>query len=165
MSSARLYFVHAIFLILPLTRFYRIKRFLLKWAGANVGKDVRIVSSARFCLTGNLTIGSGTWVGHEVLIIGGNADVSIGANVDIAPRVTIASGTHELFTVPGRAAGKGYSLPVLIEDGVWIGVGATVLGGVKIGRSSMIAACSLVRKDVPPICVVGGVPARIIDRF
>lgn len=163
MKPTRLHLVHTIFALLPATGLFGLKRFLLRWAGAAVGSNVRVVSSARFYLTGDLKIGDGTWIGHEVLIIGGDGEVVIGMNVDIGPRVAIATGTHELFTIPGRAAGRGYSLPISIEDGVWVGVGATVLGGVKVGRSSMIAAGSLVRTDVEPGCVVGGVPARVID--
>lgn len=162
MNPTRLYVVHIVFSILPTTRCFRFKCFLLRWAGAVIGTNVRIVSSARFHLTGNLKIGNGTWIGHETLIIGGDADVTIGNNVDIAPRVLIVSGTHELFTVPFRAAGRGYSLPISIEDGVWIGAGATILGGVRVGECCMIAAGALVNIDVTPRCVVGGIPIRVI---
>lgn len=163
MKPARLHLVHAIFSLLPSTRLFGLKCFLLRWAGAAVGSNVRVVSSARFYLTGDLKIGDGTWIGHEALIVGGDAEVVIGMNVDIGPRVTIATGTHELFTIPGRAAGRGYSLPISIEDGVWIGVGATVLGSAIVGRSSMIGAGSLVRGNVEPGCIVAGVPARVIN--
>ncbi len=164
MKSLRLYIVHAIFSFLPATRFFRLKASLLRWAGAAVGSNVRIVSSARFFLTGHLTIGDDTWIGHEVLIVGGDADVSIGRKVDIAPRVTLVTGTHELLTTPGRTAGRGYSLPILIEDGVWIGTSATILGGVKVHELSMVAAGSLVRDDVPSRSMVGGIPSRVINR-
>src|SRR5437588_481791 len=79
MKPARLYLVHLVFGWLPPTRCFRIKRDLLRWAGAEVGENVQIVSSARFFLTGRLRIGDGTWIGHEVLMVGGEADVTIGA--------------------------------------------------------------------------------------
>lgn len=123
---------------------------------------MRIASSARFSLSGRLSIGDGTWIGHEVLIAGGDADVTIGANVDIAPRVTIVTGSHELYGIEGRAAGVGFSRPVHVMDGVWVGAAATILGGVVIGRSSMVAAGALVRRDVADGVVVGGVPAKVI---
>jgi len=163
MKPARLYLVHLVFGWLPPTRCFRIKRDLLRWAGAEVGENVQIASSARFFLTGRLRIGDGTWIGHEVLIVGGEADVTIGANVDVAPRVSIVTGSHELFGVQGRAAGKGFSRPIYIMDGVWIGAATTILGGVVVGRSSMIAAGALVHRDVPAGGVVGGVPARQIS--
>lgn len=165
MKATRLHFVHAIFTTLPATRCFKIKSALLRWAGAIVGSNVRIVSSARFFLTGPLAIGDGTWIGHEVLIVGGDAPVTIGENVDIAPRVTIVTGTHELFTASGRSAGRGYSLPVRIKNGAWIGACSTILGGVTIHECSMVAANSLVRTDVAPSTIAAGVPARPLERF
>lgn len=163
MKPSRLFFVHLIFSFLPVTRFFSVKRALLRWAGATIGPNVRVVSTARFYLNGELDIGEGSWIGHEVLVVGGNASVKIGARVDIAPRVNIVTGTHELFTTAGRAAGRGFSLPIHIEDGVWVGAGATILGGVQVGVSSVVAAGALVNKDVPSRSVVGGVPAREIN--
>ena len=54
------------------------------------------------------------------------------------------------------------SKPIKIDDGVWIGSRATVLGGVHIGEYAVIAAGSVVTKDVPAYAIVGGVPARVI---
>lgn len=162
MNPLRAYIFHKLIALLPSTRLFGIKLFLLRWAGAKVGSNVRIVSSAQFLTSGPIAIGDNTWIGHESLVIGGQAPVTIGKDVDIGPRVTISTGTHKLFTTPGRAAGEGYSLPVHIDDGVWIGVGAIVLGGIHIGKSAMIAAGSLVNKDVPENTVVGGVPAKPI---
>ena len=80
---------------MPATRFFKVKRGLLRWAGATIGSNVRIVSSAKFYLTGQLIIGDNTWIGHEVLVVGGDAPVCIGKNVDIAPRVNIITGGHQ----------------------------------------------------------------------
>lgn len=148
----------------PPTRAFALKRSLLRWCGAEVGDNVRIVSSARFMLTGGLSVGDDTWIGHEVMIVGGDADVRIGARVDIAPRVTIATGTHAIGETCDRAAGPGRSHPVTIEDGVWIGAGATILGGVRVGAMSIVGACALVNRDVAPSNRVGGVPARPLAR-
>jgi acetyltransferase-like isoleucine patch superfamily enzyme len=52
--------------------------------------------------------------------------------------------------------------PVIIEDGVWIGEGACVLPGVRVGRFAIVGANAVVTRDVPPYTVVGGVPARPI---
>jgi acetyltransferase-like isoleucine patch superfamily enzyme len=59
-------------------------------------------------------------------------------------------------------------LPVIIEDYVWIGFKASILKGVHIGKGAIVAACSVVTKDVPPYTVVAGNPAKIIkylDQF
>ena len=50
----------------------------------------------------------------------------------------------------------------VIEDYVWIASRATILPGVKIGRGAVIASCAVVTKDVPPLAIVAGVPAKII---
>ena len=52
--------------------------------------------------------------------------------------------------------------PVIIGENVWIGDKATILGGVTIGNGAVIAANSVVTKDVPPYSVVGGIPAKVI---
>lgn len=52
--------------------------------------------------------------------------------------------------------------PILVDDDVWFGENVLVLSGVKIGKGAVIAACSVVVKDIPPYAIVGGNPARII---
>jgi maltose O-acetyltransferase len=162
MKTGRLFIVNLLFGLTPPTRCFRLKRVLLRWCGAAIGANVRIVSSARFHLTGKLAIGDDTWVGHEVLVIGGDAEITIGAKVDIAPRVMIVTGSHNLSATPGRAAGKGYSLPVVIEDGAWLGAAAVILGGVTVGRCGVVAAGALVNRNVAPWTMVAGVPARLV---
>lgn len=107
-------------------------------------------------------MGENTWIGHEVLLIGGAADIRIGADCDIGPRVSFVTGSHELSTTDGKAAGKGFSKPIVVEDGVWIGASVTILGGVTVGAGSMIAAGSLVRENVPAHTLIAGVPAEAI---
>lgn len=162
MNSYRLYLYNSLACLMPPTKMFSLKRFLLRWAGATVGDNVRIASTAKFHLTGALTIGDNTWIGHEVLIVGGDAAIRIGKDVDIAPRVLMVTGTHEPFGIQGKAAGKGYSRPIKVEDGVWIGAGATVLGGVTLGEQSIVAAGALVRSDTAAESVSGGVPAKHI---
>lgn len=162
MKASRLFITHLVMGILPSTRCFALKRWLLRWCGAQVGENVRIVSSARFYTSGCLFIGDGTWVGHEVLVAGGDADIVIGANVDIAPRVSLLTGSHKLFTTPNRAAGQGYSLSIRVKDGAWLGASSTILGGVTIGECAMIGAGALVNKDAPSRTVFAGIPARAI---
>lgn len=162
MNSRRLYLVYLLMPLIPSTRCFGLKRALLSWCGASLGKNVRVVSSARFYISGNLEIGDDTWIGHDLLIVGGGADVKIGSKVDIGPRVSLITGTHDLLTTEGRAAGTGQSLPITIENGVWIGASATVLPGVVVGFCSVIAAGALVNRDVEARVIVGGVPAILI---
>ena len=55
--------------------------------------------------------------------------------------------------------------PVIIEDDVWVGYRAMILKGTTVGARSIVAAESVVTQDVPPDCVVGGNPAKIIKTF
>ena len=55
--------------------------------------------------------------------------------------------------------------PVVIEDKVWIGINATILPGVRVGYGAIIGANSVVTKDVPPMTVVAGNPARTIKEL
>lgn len=112
-------------------------------------------------MSGMLAIGADTFIGHDVLIAGGDASIIIGSYCDIAPRVSIISGSHEIARVGPRAAGRGQSKPIVIEDGVWIGAGSTILGGVRIGRRSVIGAGSVVVRDIPPNSVALGSPCRM----
>src|SRR5690554_6187200 len=102
---------------LPLTRLFPLKRKLLSYAGVGVSPGVRVVSSARFINGGKISIGENTWVGHEVMFVGGRATISIGADVDIAPRVTFVTGSHRILEGQHKVAGEGYSQHIVIGDG------------------------------------------------
>lgn len=154
--------VHLIMALLPATRCFALKRRMLRWCGANIGPGVRIASSVHILMSGDLSIGEDTWIGHDVLIVGGNASVTIGSRVDIAPRVTFVTGTHEIDRGGRRIAGAGASSPIVVRDGAWIGASATVLGGVTVGEMSVVGAGALVNRDVPHSSMAAGVPARVM---
>jgi maltose O-acetyltransferase len=82
----------------------------------------------------------------------------IGDNVSISPEVTILTAFHRIDDPKFRVESR----PVVIEDFVWIGSRATILSGVKLGRGSVVAAGAVVTRDVEPLQIVGGVPARPI---
>jgi maltose O-acetyltransferase len=147
---------------LPPTRFYPLKTKLMAWAGYTVHPTARIVSSVQIWGQMPLFIGEDTFIGHEVLITGSEARIHIGNFVDIAPRVCIISGTHYIDMQGQHVAGQGNSLPIVIEDGAWIGAGTTVIGGVTVGKKAVIGAGSVVVNDIPPFCVAVGNPCRSI---
>ena len=82
--------------------------------------------------------------------------VRIGDNVSISPEVVISTAAHSAFDPGFRVELR----PVVIEDQVWIGMRAMILGGVTLGRGSVVAAGAVVTKDVPPLTIVAGIPAR-----
>lgn len=161
MSPGRLYLCSLIFRCLPETRFFASKALLLRWAGATIGKGVKICSSATVLGTGALEIGDDSWIGHQVLIASSSC-VRIGRCVDIAPRVFVGTGTHQLDPKGTHSAGVGISQDVVIGDGAWLGACATILPGVSIGQKAVIAAGAVVTRDVPAQSLAGGVPARVI---
>lgn len=94
------------------------------------------------------------------------ANVSIGKYVMIGPDLMVTGNDH-LYNQPGRAiifSGRPVALVTVIEDDVWIGSRVTIMRGVTIGRGSIVAACSVVTKDVPAYSIVAGVPAREIKK-
>jgi acetyltransferase-like isoleucine patch superfamily enzyme len=88
----------------------------------------------------------------------------LGRNVAIAPEVLIYTGTHRIG--PGsRRLGPVSALPVTVEDGAWIRLGAIVVPGVTIGRGAIVAAGAVVLSDVPPNTYVEGNPAVVVRRL
>ena len=98
-------------------------------------------------------------------VIYGGSGVYIGKNVMIAPHCMISAGNHDYIQTekPMRFAGDLTIGPIFIEDNVWIGANCTIADGVRIGRDAVVAANSLVNKDVSPYDIVGGVPAKTIS--
>jgi len=110
-----------------------------------------------------LVIKEDTFIGEDTFISGGGgSSILIGKNCDISSKVIFTTGTHENDVHGTRTAGIGFVKDIVVEDGVWIGIGTIILPGVKIGMKSIVGAGSVVTKDVPPFTIVGGAPARFI---
>lgn len=112
-------------------------------------------------------IGDHVFIGRNATFY---ANVDIGNFVQIAANVAIVGGDHrfDIVGIPSRFTGRDgmEELVTTIEDDVWIGFGSIILAGVKIGRGAIIAAGSVVTKDVPEYAIMGGIPAKLIrDRF
>jgi acetyltransferase-like isoleucine patch superfamily enzyme len=105
-----------------------------------------------------LKIGNGTYLNRNTLVVA-NTRVEIGKDCKIAWDVVImdSDGGHDVAGHPNP------DKPVIIGDRVWIGCRSIILKGVRIGDDSIIAAGSVVTKDVPSGAVVGGVPARTLS--
>lgn len=159
MNTKKLFIYHLIMLFIPATKLFKFKAILLRWCGAKVGLNVRIVSSAKFYLSGELSIGDNTWIGHEVMIVGGQASVTIGKDCDIAPRVMLVTGSHKINDSNSyKVAGEGYSLPIEIGNGCWLCSNTTLLAGVTLGNKCLIGAYTLVNKSFADNSIVLGNP-------
>lgn len=108
---------------------------------------------------GVLELGSGSFINVDSKIYCNN-NITIGKNVFIGENVIIRdSDDHNVIR-------KGYinTKPIIIRDHVWIGMKSIILKGVTIGQNSIVAAGSVVTKDVPDNVIVAGVPAKIIRK-
>lgn len=90
--------------------------------------------------------------------------VHIGKNAFIAPGVCLACAGHGILPNQ-RAEGVSTSSPITIEDDVWIGANATIIGGVTVGKGSIIGAGSVVIRDIPQGVIAAGNPARVIRKI
>jgi acetyltransferase-like isoleucine patch superfamily enzyme len=125
--------------------------------GFHIGKGSTILMNCKFDCAKGLTVGSNSVVNRNCRL-DSRGSLIIGDNVSISNDVVILTADHDLnspdFTGRNRA--------VVIEDYVWIGTRAMLLPGVSIGKGAVIAAGSVVTKNVVSFQVVGGVPAKLI---
>ncbi|MBR8212253.1 DapH/DapD/GlmU-related protein [Burkholderia cenocepacia] len=131
--------------------------------GELIGKEVDdgFVLIPPFHATG----GAGMKLGRNVFVnqnctfydLGG---LEIGDDVMIGPNVSLITSGHPVE--PSRRRDCVVAKPIVIERNVWIGAGATIIGGVTIGENAVVAAAAVVTRDVPPNTLVGGNPAKII---
>jgi acetyltransferase-like isoleucine patch superfamily enzyme len=113
---------------------------------------------------GYFEIGEHSFIGPNA-VMGAGGGISIGNHVLFGPDVVISAENHNIDDPSILIADQGVSRKsVLIEDGCWIASKAVILAGVTVGRGAVIAAGAVVTRDIPPLCVVAGVPAKIIRR-
>ena len=112
-----------------------------------------------------LEIGDNSGLGINCMV---PSDIKIGNDVMMGPNCYIFSQNHQTDDISKPMNQQGFIKKgrTIIEDDVWIGHRATIVGPVKIGAGCIVAAGSLVTKDIPPCEIWGGVPAKkIADRF
>ncbi|WP_461131319.1 acyltransferase [Spirosoma aerophilum] len=112
---------------------------------------------------GDVSVGAHSRVGIGSIVIG---PVSIGNQVIIAQHVVISGLNHgyENIDIPIRQQPV-KALPIVIDDESWIGSNVVITAGVRVGRHSIVAAGSVVTKDVSAYSVVAGNPARVIKQY
>ncbi len=134
------------------------RRFLLCLFGAKVGKHVNIFPSVRIFAPWHFEIGDDSSIGFDALIYN-LGPVTIGNRTTISQRVHLCAGSHD-YRDPAMPLTKP---PIVVGDEVWVCADAFVGPGVVIGGKSVIAARSVVVKDVPKAVVVAGNPAKFIN--
>ena len=141
--------------------FWRLKKKVFKrWARNAFFPGARI-SLLRAC---GFSIGNDVYIADDLIIaeeLEDSGNLTLGDRVSIAPRVTFVLSSH-----PNESRIRPFApvvrAPIVVEADAWIGAGVVVLPGVTIGRGAIIGANSVVTKDVPPLTIVGGIPAKPI---
>jgi len=138
--------------------FHFIRQAYLRFFGATIGKDTSIMRGTTVFDIPYLVIGNNTAIGFRCLL-DARAGIAIGNHVTIASDTHIIGGGHDVnhpdfLPVPD---------PVVIDDYAWITSRSMILPSL-IGRGAVVAAHSVVNRDVPPLAIVGGVPAKVIGQ-
>jgi acetyltransferase-like isoleucine patch superfamily enzyme len=109
-----------------------------------------------------ISVGPQTYVGHRCLFYG-HGGIRVGRDVLMANDVQLICGNHTFARrdLPIRAQPT-EERPIVIEDDVWLGASALVLGGVTVGRGAVVAAGAVVTRSLPPYSIARGVPAQIV---
>lgn len=146
--------------------FHHVRRFFYRLFGMKIGSGSTLHMMGRIYDPRFIEIGKDSIIGERFSLDGRRqlpnslGGLWIGDHVDIASEVMIWTSQHDIRDPNFKPIEK----PVTIEDYVFIGPRAIILPGVKIGRGAVIAAGAIVTKDVAPLSVVAGVPAKEIEK-
>lgn len=139
---------------MPMTEEYN--ALLKELFGNNLGENCIINAPLTGVCFDRITIGNGVFINSNFLAMA-RGGITIEDDVQIAANVQLITNNHdpyERYILPCK--------PVLICRGAWIGAGATILPGVRIGKHAIVGAASVVTKDVPDYGVAVGNPAKVI---
>lgn len=137
------------------------KLFLSHICGVKIGKNSSILRKSIFKIRRNkIFIGDNCVINESCILDGRGGILKIGNNVDIARETNIWTLQHD----PDSDFHEQEGGDVIIEDYVWIASRCTILPGVKIGYGAVIASGAVVTKNVEPMAIVGGIPAKVIGK-
>lgn len=135
----------------------------LKDLFGSTGKCLHVEPNIRLDYGYNIHVGENFFANFDCTLLD-VCEIRFGDNCMLGPNVQIYTATHPLDPHE-RNAGKEYAKPITFGDNVWIGGGAIINPGVRVGNNVVIASGAVVTKDVPDNVVVGGNPARIIKNI
>lgn len=136
---------------------------ILKELLGSTGKNVYMEPNIRFDYGYNTHVGEDFFANFDCTILD-VCEVRFGDHCMLGPGVQIYTATHPLHPTE-RNSGREYAKPITFGNNVWIGGGAIINPGVKVGHNVVIASGAVVTKDVPDNVFVGGNPARIIKEI
>lgn len=124
--------------------------------GAEIGKCTSISMSTKIKEPNSFIVGQSTLINNAVLDARGG--LNIGSHCIINERTEIITATHDYDSPMWETIKKS----VVIEDYVWLATGCKILPGVKVGYGSVVGAGSIVTRDIPPMSICVGVPAKVV---
>lgn len=130
---------------------------------SGIGDNVRISEGVYLLGAEQLILGSNVSI-HPMCYIDSSGGINIGDDVSIAHSTTVMSTSHQFSQGKVTRDLPVSVTPTTIGSNVWIGSGARIVAGVTVGNGSIIGAGAVVTKDIDPMTVSGGVPARPISR-
>lgn len=136
---------------------WRMRRLWLRLMGLKIQNKSHIDMNAYFLAPRYIWIGSNTHI-NQGCFLDGRGNLVIGDNVSISHYVKLCTGGHDV----NSSMFDGEHGKIEIQDYCWVGIGATILKGVQLGKGCVVAAGSVVTKNVKPFEIVGGVPAKVI---
>ncbi len=138
-----------------------VRRLLGEIIGQEVDKSITLLPPFYVDYGRHIKIGNGCFI-QQCCTFFGRGGITLGQDVFVGPKVNIITINHDSDPENRSAT---YGRPVVIEDKVWIGINATILPGVRVGYGAIIGANSVVTKDVPPMTVVVGNPAKVVKEL
>jgi len=139
--------------------FNNVRKTFLRIFGAQIGRQVYLGYGCEIRKPRNLIIGNNVVINPKCLIDCRGGALVIGNNVDIAQESIIWTESHD----PHDAFHKLINASTTIEDYCWVGCRSMIMPGVTLGYGSVVAAGSIVTKNVGAKEIVGGIPARLIS--
>lgn len=136
---------------------------LLKELFGKTGEHIFIEAPFHCDYGWNIEVGENFFANYNLTILD-VGKVTIGANAQIAPNVSIYTAGHPLHP-DSRNSGYEYGIPVTIGDNVWIGGSTVIMPGVNIGSNVVIGAGSVVTKDIPDWSIAVGNPCRVLRKI
>lgn len=135
----------------------------LKYPRVKRGKNVRIGWRTQVMNPQNIKIGNNSSINSGMIYAGAKSKIVIGENSLLSYNVHIRTTSHNYEERKRKIIEQGnFEKDIIIGNDVWIGYGAQIMPGVKLGDGCVIAAGAVVTKDVEPYKVVAGIPAKVI---
>lgn len=135
-----------------------IRNLLCQITGTEIDESTAVFTPLHINYGKHTKIGKNVFINFDCVFLD-LGEITIEDNVQIAPKVSLLSEGHPISPEDRHSLVPGH---IHIKKNAWIGANATILPGVTIGENSIVAAGTVVSKDVPDNTVVGGIPAKII---